>query len=523
MAKKKIIGKNGAIGSGRAGSEEAGIKMLKAGGNAIDAGVASVFALSVTDHDQFCFGGEVPMLIYSTKQKKVVAISGMGVAPKKASLDMFIGMSTIPGDGILPAAVPSALATCLLALDKFGTMSFADVIEPTIRILEKGGQDWFPRLIKTIDRLIEAENSESSKGRSAGLEAVRKRFYEGDIADELVNWNQSQGGLFVKEDLANYRAKIEDPVHGNYRGYDVYKCGFWTQGPSMIQALNILEDYDFSTTNNKDPEYIHLVIEAIKLAFADRDAYYGDHDFVSALEEILLSKEYAEKRRALIDQNKASLKHLPGDPWKNRALGYVDFPTEVVGTAINDTTTCVASDQFGNMFVGTPSGWGSGLRPGSTGVVLGTRLQSFNLWEGHPNVIKPGKRPRITLTPTLVMKEGKPSMVISVAGGDQQDQTALQILLSVIEFGVSPQEAVDTIRFGTNHFIGSFRQTPVVPGSIVIEDSASDNTIKVLQDKGHNVQKTTVFPSQAVAIVWREDGSMEVGGDLNKERHLAVY
>jgi gamma-glutamyltranspeptidase/glutathione hydrolase len=291
----------------------------------------------------------------------------------------------------------------------------------------------------------------------------------------------------------------------------------------MIQALNILEDYDFSTTNNKDPEYIHLVIEAIKLAFADRDAYYGDHDFVSALEEILLSKEYAEKRRALIDQNKASLKHLPGDPWKNRALGYVDFPTEVVGTAINDTTTCVASDQFGNMFVGTPSGWGSGLRPGSTGVVLGTRLQSFNLWEGHPNVIKPGKRPRITLTPTLVMKEGKPSMVISVAGGDQQDQTALQILLSVIEFGVSPQEAVDTIRFGTNHFIGSFRQTPVVPGSIVIEDSASDNTIKVLQDKGHNVQKTTVFPSQAVAIVWREDGSMEVGGDLNKERHLAVY
>jgi gamma-glutamyltranspeptidase/glutathione hydrolase len=371
--------------------------------------------------------------------------------------------------------------------------------------------------------LIEAENSESSKGRSAGLEAVRKRFYEGDIADELVNWNQSQGGLFVKEDLANYRAKIEDPVHGNYRGYDVYKCGFWTQGPSMIQALNILEDYDFSTTNNKDPEYIHLVIEAIKLAFADRDAYYGDHDFVSALEEILLSKEYAEKRRTLIDQNKASLKHLPGDPWKNRTLGHVDFPTEVVGTAINDTTTCVASDQFGNMFVGTPSGWGSGLRPGSTGVVLGTRLQSFNLWEGHPNVIKPGKRPRITLTPTLVMKEGKPSMVISVAGGDQQDQTALQILLSVIEFGVSPQEAVDTIRFGTNHFIGSFRQTPVVPGSIVIEDSASENTIKVLQDKGHNVQKTTVFPSQAVAIVWLEDGSMEVGGDLNKERHLAVY
>lgn len=523
MAKKKAIGKNGVVGSGRSGSEEAGIKMLKAGGNAIDAGIASVLAMSVTDHDQFCFGGEVPMIIYSSKLKKVVVISGMGTAPKKASPEMFIGMSAIPGDGILPAAVPSALATCILALDKFGTMSFAEVAEPTLEILRKGGQEWFPRLSKTIDRLIEAEKGESSKGRSAGLEAVRKLFYEGAIADELVNWNQSHGGLFVKEDLVNYKAKIEEAVHGKYRGYDVYKCGFWTQGPSMIQALNLLEDFDLSSTDNKSPDYIHLVIESLKLAFADRDAYYGDHEFVGALEDILLSKEYAEKRRTLIDQSKASLKHLPGDPWKNKALGYVDFPSEVVGSAINDTTTCVAGDQFGNMFVATPSGWGSGIRPGSTGIVLGTRLQSFNLWEGHPNVIKPGKRPRITLTPTLVMKDGKPFMVISVAGGDQQDQTALQILLSVVDFGVSPQEAADTIRFGTNHLIGSFRQTPVVPGSIVIEDSASENTIKALQEKGHNVQKTAVFPSQAVTIVWREDGTMEAGGDIEKERHLAVY
>jgi gamma-glutamyltranspeptidase/glutathione hydrolase len=521
MAKKKI-GKNGAIGTGRAGSEEAGIRMLKAGGNAIDAGVASVLALSVTDHDQFCFGGEVPMIIYSSKIKKVVAISGMGTAPKKASLDMFIGMYAIPGDGILPAAIPSALATCILALDKFGTMSFADVAVPALEILGKGGQEWFSRLAKTLNRLIEAEKSESSKGRSAGLEAVRKLFYEGAIADELVTWNQGESGLFAKEDMANYKAKIEEPVHGNYRGYDVYKCGFWTQGPSMIQALSILEGFDLSSMNNKDPEYIHLVIESLKLAFADRDAYYGDHDFVGALEEILLSKEYADKRRTLLDRDKASLKHQPGDPWKNKALGYVDFPLEAVGSAINDTTTCVASDQFGNMFVATPSGWGSGVRPGNTGVVLGTRLQSFNLWEGHPNVIKPGKRPRITLTPTLVMKDGKPFMVISVAGGDQQDQTALQILLSVIEFGVSPQEAADTIRYGTNHLIGSFRQTPVSPGSLVIEDSVSENTLKGLQEKGHNVQKTPVFPTHVVAIAWREDGTMEPGGDLNKDRHLAV-
>jgi len=520
MNKKKVTGKNGAVAAGRAGSESAGIRMLKAGGNAIDAGVASVLALSVTDHDQFCFGGEVPMLIYSSKDDKVFAISGMGTAPQKASIDMFVGMDAIPGDGILPAAVPSALATCILALDKFGTMSFAEVVEPTIEILQKGGQEWFPRLRNTLDRLIDAEKGE--KDRSAGLEAVRKLFYEGAIADEIVSWNQGEGGLFVKDDLANYKAQIESPVHGTYRGYDVYKCGFWTQGPSFIQALNILEGFELSSMSNDNPEYIHLVIESLKLAFADRDAYYGDHEFVSALEEILLSKEYADKRRSLIDRNKASLTHIPGDPWKNRALGKVEFGKHAFVGMSNDTTTCTTGDQFGNMFVATPSGWGSGVKPGSTGVVLGTRLQSFNLWEGHPNMIKPGKRPRITLTPTLVMKDGKPFMTISVAGGDQQDQTALQIFLNVVEFGMTPQESADTTRFGTNHLIGSFRQTPVAVGNIVIEDTATEKTIKILQEKGHNVQKTAVFPSQAVAILWKQDGSLEPGGDLRKDKHLAI-
>lgn len=520
MNKKKAIVKNGAVAAGRAGSESAGIRMLKSGGNAIDAGVASVLALSVTDHDQFCFGGEVPMLVYSAKEDKVFAISGMGTAPKKASIDMFIGMDAIPGDGILPAAVPSALATCILALDKFGTMSFAEVVEPTIEILQKGGQEWFPRLRNTLDRLVDAEKGE--KSRSAGLEAVRKLFYEGAIADEIVNWNQGEGGLFVKEDLANYKAQIESPVHGTYRGYDVYKCGFWTQGPAFIQALNILEGFELSGMSSDDPEYIHLVVESLKLAFADRDAYYGDHEFVSALEEILLSKEYAEKRRSLIDRNKASLTYIPGDPWKNRALGKVEFGKHAFVGMNNDTTTCTAADQFGNMFVATPSGWGSGVKPGSTGVVLGTRLQSFNLWEGHPNMIKPGKRPRITLTPTLIMKDGKPFMTISVAGGDQQDQTALQIFLSVVEFGMTPQESADATRFGTNHLIGSFRQTPVAVGNIVIEDTATEKTIKILQEKGHNVQKTAVFPSQAVAILWKQDGSLEPGGDLRKDKHIGT-
>lgn len=522
MTKEKIIGKNGAIGAGRAGSEEAGMRILKAGGNAIDAGVASILALSVTDHDQFCFGGEVPIIIYLADLKKVVSISGQGPAPMKAYPEVFIGMDTIPGDGILPAAVPSALGTCLLALDKFGTKTFAEVAEPTIEILAKGGENWFPRLAKTITGLIAAEESENSKDRSAGLEAVRKYFYEGPIADELVMWNQSLGGLFSKEDLVNYKARIEEPIHGTYRGHDVYKCSFWTQGPSLIQALNILEGYELSGMKQDDPEYIHLVIEALKLAFADRDTYYGDPDFVKIPSDELLSKDYAAKRRELIDQNKASLKHQPGDPERNKAIKY-DF--EVVNgkpAMPNDTTTCVAADKFGNMFVATPSGWGSGLQPGSTGVVLGTRLQSLNLWSGHPNIIQPGKRPRITLTPTLIMKDKKPFMVVSVAGGDQQDQTALQMVLNVIEFGMRPQEAADSTRFGTNHLIGSFRQTPIEKGSLVIEETAPEKTIKVLKEKGHKVKLNPVS-SQTVLIVWQEGGSLEVGGDKKKGKNIAAY
>ncbi len=523
LAARQISGKKGAIGAGHAGSEEAGLRMLKAGGNAVDAGVASVLALSVTDHTDFCFGGEVPMLIYMAETGKVTAISGQGPAPGKANLEMFTGMDAIPGSGILPAAVPSTLATCILALDEFGTMTFAEVAEPTIEILAAGGEEWFPRLANTFDRLIAEEEAHGSQDRSAGLEAVRKCFYEGPIADELVAWNQGIGGLFSREDLSDYKARLEEPVQGTYRGYDVYKCGFWTQGPALIQALNILEDYDLSSMKPADPEYIHLIVESLKLAFADRDTYYGDPDFVEIPAEVLLSKDYAAKRRTLIDQSKASMEHQPGDPHKNRALDYRARKVFGSGSESQDTTTCVAADKDGNMFVATPSGWGSGIEPGDTGVVLGTRLQSLNLWAGHPNVIQPGKRPRITLTPTLIMKDEKPFMVVSVAGGDQQDQTALQMILNVIEFGMHPQKSADTTRFGTDHLIGSFRQTPVDPGSLTIEDTVPKKTLEALREKGHRVELTPTFPSQTVLIMWKPDGSMEPGGDLGKDRHIATY
>ena len=524
MTNKQISGRKGAIGAGQARSEEAGLRILKAGGNAVDAGVASILALSVTDRNDFCFGGEVPMLIYMAETKKVVAISGQGPAPQKAALEMFAGMRSLPNSGILTAAVPSALATCILALDNFGTMTFAEVVEPTLEILADGGEEWYPSLANTLDRLAAEEEAQDPKDRSTGLEAVRECFYEGPIADELIRWNQGMGGLFVKEDLSNYKARIEKPIHGTYRGHDIYKCGFWTQGPALIQALNILEGYELDQMKPNDPEFIHLVIESLKLAFADRDAYYGDPDFVEIPADALLSKDYAATRRTLIDQGKASLKHQPGDPLKNRALNYrIKDMAGVESDSSRDTTTCVAADKDGNMFAATPSGWGSGVQPGETGVVLGTRLKSLNLWPGHPNVIQPGKRPRITLTPTLIMKDEKPFMVVSVAGGDQQDQTALQIILNVMEFGMQPQKAADATRFGTDHLIGSFCQTPVNPGSLTIEDTAPKKTVEALEEKGHNVTLSPVFPSNAVLIVWQENGSKKPGGDVRKSRHIAVY
>ena len=209
MATRQISGKKGVVGAGCAGSEEAGLRMLKAGGNAVDAGVASILALSVTDHRAFCFGGEVPIIVYMAETDEVNVISGQGPAPGKASLEMFAGMDTVPESGILSAAVPAVLGTCILVLDSFGTMTFAEVVEPTIEILAMGGEEWFPRLANTLERLVTEEEAQDSKDRSAGLEAVRICFYEGPIADELVQWNQGVGGLFSKEDLSSCKARIE--------------------------------------------------------------------------------------------------------------------------------------------------------------------------------------------------------------------------------------------------------------------------------------------------------------------------
>ena len=280
------------------------------------------------------------------------------------------------------------------------------------------------------------------------------------IAAELEEFYIEQGGFLRRADLTAHTTRIEDPVTVAYRGYTICKCGPWTQGPYLLQTLRLLEKFDLKSMGHNGPDYVHAVVEAMKLGLADRDTYYADSLFVDVPLQGLLSREYAALRRPLIEMGKASLEQRPGDPIAGRALlGKAPQAYRLSPEPVHDTTTCVVADREGNVVAATPSGWG-GVLAGRTGVVLGSRLRSLNTWRGHPNCIEPGKRPRITLTPTLVLRAGKPVAAISVAGGDQQDQVTLELLLSHIEFGLSPAAAVTAPRFITNHYVGSFNQTP---------------------------------------------------------------
>ena len=337
--------------------------------------------------------------------------------------------------------------------------------------------------------MIDAEK-ESRGDRRRGLRLVADYFYRGPVAREIDAWSRANGGLIRYTDLARHTTRVEDPVTVTYRGHTVCKGGVWTQSPALLEALQLLDGFDLKKSGVNTPDTIHLAVESIKLAFADRDEFYADPYFVDVPLKELLSPKYAEIRRALIDPAKASLAQRPGDPRFGRPLLEKPDTRVGVGGPAKDTTTCVVADDVGNVVTATPSGF-SGVVAGKTGVWLGSRLQSFNNWEGHPNCIEPGKRPRITLTPTIVLKDGKPLYAVSVAGGDGQDQTTLQLLIDAIDFGMGPADAVTTPRFGTNHHLGSFRQTPPALGSLLLASGQDPMLVKQLEARGHKVTVST--------------------------------
>ena len=583
-----VRGKRGVVAGGQPLSVEAGLRILQRGGNAVDAGVATILAASVIEFSHFSFGGEVPILI-KLKGQKVVVIEGMGQAPMKATREFFVNRASnsaqsgttypgrrgglIPSTGPLSATVPAVLDACVTALDQFGTKSLAEVMEPAIqladgfpldelrvqyirtrstifsqwpdakRVFLPGGEvpkvgDIFVQadLARTLREIVRAEKLASRSTRNsrhAGLMAARDYFYRGPIARRIGDYMQANGGLIAAEDFARFAAKVGEPVSTEYRGYQVYKAGFWTQGPAMVETLNMLEGFDLKKMGHNSVEYIHTVTEAMKLALADRDRYYGDPNFVKIPMAELLSKNYAALRRPLIDQAHASLAQQPGDPLNMKAV--LASAAQTIGRAstvpeierANDTTCVNVIDKDGNMFSATPSGaWLPAVVAGDTGVLMGQRLQSSLTDPNSPNVVAPGKRPRITLTPTLVLKGGEPFMVLSTPGGDNQDQALLQVLLNIVEFGMNPQEAVEAPRFDTQHYVSSFDDHEFLPGSLNIESRVSLKTIQELSEKGHKVKMQTdwgTLSSPTVILYNPKNGVAAAGADPRRSRYAVAW
>ncbi|HSB10776.1 MAG TPA: gamma-glutamyltransferase family protein [Blastocatellia bacterium] len=575
-----VRGKRGAVAAGHPLAAEAGLRLLQGGGNAVDAGCASILAGSVIEFSHFSFGGEVPIII-KRSNAPVTVINGQGIAPQLATRQFFVdrarkgekekAQSFIPSTGILPATVPGVLDAVVTALDRFGTKSLAEVMQPAIELADgfpldelratyiqrtrktyepwptsaklflpggrepKAGEMFFqPDLARTLRAIVRAERTAASRGRHAALMAARDYFYKGPIAKRISDFCAANGGLLRAGDFAAFHAKVEEPAHVSYRGYEVYKTGFWAQGPVMLEMLNVLEGYDIKSMKQNSSDYIHVLTETMKLAFADRDRYYGDPDFVRVPASELLSKDYASMRKSLIDDKRASLEQRPGDPVNKKPLVNGSPNPALTGQSrvpeaerANDTTCVNVIDKDGNLFSATPSGaWLPTVVAGDTGVMLGQRMQSFLLEEGHPNVLQPHKRPRVTLTPTIVLKDGKPFLVLSTPGGDNQDQTLVQVLLNIIEFGMNVQEAVEAPRFQTLHFVSSFDDHRFNPGVLNLEDRIAKTVADELAARGHKVEVQPAWgnPSAPTVIRFNSDsGVIEAGADPRRGRYAIAW
>jgi gamma-glutamyltranspeptidase / glutathione hydrolase len=577
-------GTHGAVAGGSEYATEAGMRIYFQGGNAVDAGVATMFAASVSEFSHFGMGGEAPILI-RTKAGKVYSIAGVGTMPKLATAEMFRerkpkageiltlepgGMKgIIPVAGIMPALVPGMVESGLVALREFGTKSFGEVAQTAIELADGMAIDEMragaiarsrrffdlwpdskktfmpdgqvpmpgevfrqPNLARTLRSMVAAEKKVLATGgsRTAGIDAVRDYFYRGDIAHRIDAFMKENDGLLRYEDMAAFKLQPEEPVSVDYRGYKVYKPAFWSQGPAMLQALNILEGFDLRSLGFNSAEYIHKVTEALKLAYADRDTYYGDPKFVSVPTATLLSKEYAAERRKLIGQ-KASLDFVPGTINDKKGRHPIDMEiarTKIDPELMSSDTTCVdAIDKDGIVFSATPSGaWLPSVIAGDTGIPLTERAQSFLLVPGSPNELAGGKRPRVTLSPTLVTQQGgRPYLAFSTPGGDNQDQSLIQLFLDVVEFGMNAQAAVEAPRLQTRHLVSSFDNHAWVRGDLLLDERIPQNVMQDLAARGDRVGIRSRWASGAAPVMVRvlPDGVIEAGADPYGYRVAHAY
>lgn len=567
----EITAARGIVAGGRNYSVAAGLRMFERGGNAVDAGVAAVFAASVVEISHFGFGGECPLMIYDAKTKKVVVVNGQGPAPEAASPDLFKAKGKVDANGPLAATVPAVMDALAIALAGYGTMRLEEVMAPAIAYADgfpmyaflrgylvrerKATEKWEwskktyypeggipevgeifhqPNLAKTLREIVAAERAafEKTRDRKAAILAGRDAFYKGTIARRIAEADHAAGGVLTYEDLAGFRGRIEEPVKTTFHGYDVFKAGPWDQGPVLLQTFNILAGIDLAAMGPGSADSIHAVHEATKLAYDDRNAFYGDPDFVKVPLKGLLSSDYAAARRSLIGPQ-AFLEHRPGDPFafdpevKAPPVRYTPHSQGEAPRAEKGDTTCVdAVDRDGNLFSATPSsGWllGGAFIAGDTGVPLSNRMQIFDLDPASPNVLAGGKRPRTTLTPTILLKDGKPFLAISTPGGDSQDQQIANVLLNLIVFKMGLQEAIEAPRINSLHPFSSFDDHKSEPGVLEVESRVAAATLEELKRRGHKLKVLAPYgmPTGVVAVgVNLQTGTLRGGADVRRERYV---
>ena len=593
-----VMGPSGGVSTGHPLTTAVAFGILLEGGNAFDAGAASLLAGGVLEQDLYSLGGEALILVYPTQDGKVTSVVGQGWAPSAVSVDWYRSRNkTLAGEGLDPAVVPGAVHAALTVLERWGTMSFEEVVAPAIKYAEEGFplrpstarairnqlqffEPWpdnqkywlkpdgslykagetikLPTLARTLRRMVEAERGAKSRGRAAGIVAARDLFYKGDIAREMVAFLQDNGAPFTYPDFAEFFARIEEPAKTTYRDYTIYKHGFGSQGPALLQTLNILENFDLNAMGFGSADYIHTVVEALKLAYADRDTYYADPAFVAVPAEGLLSKEYAKERAKLIDPRHASTSFVAGDPlpydsnvqeWNYWKAGLEDATRDQAALepslqdalaslgrdsagVMKDTTHMAIIDEDGNIFDVTPSGgWiGGAVILGDTGIGMSVRGEQFWLDSTRANQIRPRARPRYTLTPSLVFKGDEPMMGLGTPGGDNQEQTILQAFLSIVEFWddwyPNLHMALERPRAQTQHLYGSFWPHSPSFNSLRIEASIPDAVYDELRARGHAVSRLRPFGMSGCATAVMIDpltGNRLAAADPRRDCYAIAY
>ena len=570
MASKRmtIMGTRHVVSAGHYLAAHAGFEILEAGGNAIDAGVATGIAIDVLQTDKVNFGGVAPQIIYTAKDRKVNCIDGLGVWPKAITPEYFVKRhgGKIP-PGVERAVVPAAPDAWLTSLANFGTMSFSDVAASAIRFARDGFpmhglmsefitdnlssyQRWpssrkvfLPKgrppqegeifvqsdLAKTLQYMADVEKKVArKKGRKAGIKAARDEFYKGDIAREVTRWIEKEGGPMRYEDFAEFKVNFEPTVRTKFQGIELHACGPWSQGPVMPMALNILKSFDLKAMGHNSAEYIHVVNEALKLAFSDRHNWFGDPKFVKVPINGLMSDKYAQWRREMISMEKAWQEMPPaGDPktMKEIANRWMPEPQSEEAPGPGDTSYLCVIDKDGNAFSCTPSD-GSNNAPIVPGVGIVCSGRGTQSWGDptHPSSVAPGKRPRLTPNPALALKNGKAFMPFGTPGGDVQPQAMLQVFLNVNVFGMDAQAAIDAPRFANYTYPGSFEPHPYYPGRLYIESRVDKSTRDQLADMGHKVyewpEQTWLAGAVCTIVADHKNGVLHGGADARRPAYV---